>query len=120
MTKNTTPPQDVQEMVAQADTGARSPKGMPGTILWFIPLLWSLFQLWSASPLPFIFNIFVLNDTEARAIHLTFAIFLAFTAYPALSSSPRDRIPAIDWVLAAVGAFSAAYIYIFYTPFTIR
>ncbi|MBM7037347.1 TRAP transporter permease [Vibrio ulleungensis] len=115
MTKNTTPPQDVQEMVAQADTGARSPKGMPGTILWFIPLLWSLFQLWYASPLPFIFNIFVLNDTEARAIHLTFAIFLAFTAYPALSSSPRDRIPAIDWVLAAVGAFSAAYIYIFYT-----
>jgi TRAP transporter 4TM/12TM fusion protein len=115
MTKNTTPPQDVQEMVAQADTGARSPKGMPGTILWFVPLLWSLFQLWYASPLPFIFNFFVLNDTEARAIHLTFAIFLAFTAYPALKSSPRDRIPAIDWVLAAVGAFSAAYIYIFYT-----
>jgi TRAP transporter 4TM/12TM fusion protein len=45
-------------------------------------LIWTLFQLWYASPLPFIFNIFVLNDTEARAIHLAFAIFLSYTAYP--------------------------------------
>ncbi len=115
MTNNTTPPQDVQDMVAQADTGARSPKGIPGSILWFVPLLWSLFQLWYASPLPFIFNFGVLNDTEARAIHLTFAIFLAFTAYPALKNSPRDRIPVVDWLLAGIGAFAAAYIYLFYT-----
>lgn len=30
MTQTTTPSQDVQEMVAQADTGARSPKGFRG------------------------------------------------------------------------------------------
>ncbi|MGR5543320.1 hypothetical protein ACPV5V_32685, partial [Vibrio campbellii] len=54
------------------------------------------------------------NDTQARAIHLTFAIFLAFTAYPAMKNSPRDHIPAIDWILALAGSFSAAYIYIFY------
>ncbi len=29
MTQTTTPSQDVQEMVAQADTGARAPKGLP-------------------------------------------------------------------------------------------
>ncbi|CCN84807.1 putative TRAP-type uncharacterized transport system, fused permease component [Vibrio nigripulchritudo SFn27] len=115
MTQTTTPSQDVQDMVAQADTGARNPSGIPGRILWFVPLCWSLFQLWYASPLPFIFNIFVLNDTEARAIHLTFAIFLAFTAYPAMKNSPRDHIPLIDWVLALAGSFSAAYIYLFYT-----
>ncbi|GAM76843.1 TRAP-type transport system [Vibrio ishigakensis] len=102
-------------MVAQADTGARNPSGIPGRILWLVPLLWSLFQLWYASPLPFIFNFGILNDTEARAIHLTFAIFLAFTAYPAMKTSARDRIPLIDWVLALLGSFSAAYIYIFYT-----
>ncbi|GAM62506.1 TRAP-type transport system [Vibrio ishigakensis] len=83
--------------------------------MWLVPLLWSLFQLWYASPLPFIFNFGILNDTEARAIHLTFAIFLAFTAYPAMKTSARDRIPLIDWVLALLGSFSAAYIYIFYT-----
>ncbi|MGR5501115.1 TRAP transporter permease [Vibrio sp. DNB22_10_4] len=115
MTQTTQPSQDVQDMVAQADTGARSPKGIPAKILWFVPLCWSLFQLWYASPLPFIFNFGVLNDTEARSIHLTFAIFLAFTAYPAMKSSPRDRIPAIDWILALAGSFSAAYIYLFYT-----
>ncbi|RAH25964.1 TRAP transporter permease, partial [Vibrio vulnificus] len=52
---------------------------------------------------------------QARAVHLTFAIFLAFTAYPALKSSPREHIPALDWVLALLGSFSASYIYIFYT-----
>ncbi|GAB3527992.1 TRAP transporter permease [Photobacterium alginatilyticum] len=115
MTKTTEASTDVQDMVAQADTGARSPVGMAGRILWFVPLCWSLFQLWYASPLPFIFDFGVLNDTEARSIHLAFAIFLAFTAYPALKHSPRDRIPLTDWGLALAGSFSAAYIYIFYT-----
>ncbi|WP_217533191.1 TRAP transporter permease [Vibrio metschnikovii] len=120
MTQATTPSQDVQEMVAQADTGARNPQGFSGRILWFVPLCWSLFQLWYASPLPFIFNFAILNDTEARAIHLSFAVFLAFTAYPALKHSPRDRIPAVDWVLALAGSFSAAYIYLFYTSLSGR
>ncbi|EEX93351.1 TRAP-type transport system permease component [Vibrio orientalis CIP 102891 = ATCC 33934] len=115
MSKTNTPSQDVQEMVAQSDTGARAPSGLSGRILWFVPLCWSLFQLWYASPLPFIFNFGVLNDTEARSIHLMFAVFLAFTAYPAMKNSPRDSIPVVDWLLALAGSFSAAYIYIFYT-----
>ncbi|MBY5948138.1 TRAP transporter permease [Photobacterium rosenbergii] len=115
MTKTTQSSTDVQDMVAQADTGARSPIGLAGRILWFVPLCWSLFQLWYASPLPFIFNFGVLNDTEARSIHLAFAIFLAFTAYPALKHSPRDRIPLVDWILALAGSFAAAYLFLFYT-----
>ncbi|GLO62052.1 transporter [Vibrio sp. MACH09] len=120
MTQTTKPSPDVQEMVAQADTGARNPAGISGRILWFVPLCWSLFQLWYASPLPFIFDFGVLNDTQARSIHLTFAIFLAFTAYPALSNSPRDKVPLIDWALALAGSFSAAYIYIFYAELADR
>lgn len=120
MSKTTTPSQDVQEMVAQSDTGARAPSGLSGRILWFVPLCWSLFQLWYASPLPFIFDFGVLNDTEARSIHLMFAVFLAFTAYPAMKNSPRDRIPVVDWLLALAGSFSAAYIYIFYTELANR
>ena len=73
--------EELQEMIAETETGARNPTGaIPKKILFFVPLLWTLFQLWYASPLPFIFNFFVLNDTEARAIHLAFAIFLAYTA----------------------------------------
>ncbi len=105
---------ELAEMVAQTDTGARHPLGFPGKLLFGIPLAWSLFQLWYASPLPFIFGIGVFNDTEARAIHLAFALFLAFTAYPASKRSPRDHVPILDWIFAFLGAASAAYIYIFY------
>ncbi len=113
--------EELQEMIAETETGARNPTGaIPKNILFFVPLIWTLFQLWYASPLPFIFNFFVLNDTEARAIHLAFAIFLAYTAYPFLKSSPRDYIPAQDWVLALVGAFCAAYLFIFYAELADR
>lgn len=120
MTKTTLSSTDAQDMVAQADTGARSPAGLAGRILWFVPLCWSLFQLWYASPLPFIINFGILNDTEARSIHLAFAVFLAFTAYPAFKSSARNRIPALDWLLAFAGSFSAAYLYLFYTELAER
>ncbi len=113
--------EELQEMIAETETGARNPTGaIPKNILFFVPLIWTLFQLWYASPLPFIFNFFVLNDTEARAIHLAFAIFLAYTAYPCFKSSPRDYIPAQDWVLALVGAFCAAYLFIFYAELADR
>jgi len=111
----------LQEMIAESDTGARQPTGaIPKNILFFVPLIWTFFQLWYASPLPFMFNIFVLNDTEARSIHLAFAIFLAYTAYPTLKSSPRNYIPAQDWGMALVGAFCAAYLFIFYVQLSDR
>jgi TRAP transporter 4TM/12TM fusion protein len=107
--------EQLQEMVAETETGARNPTGaIPKKILFFVPLTWTLFQLWYASPLPFIFNIGVLNSTEARAIHLAFAVFLAYTAYPTFKSSPRGYIPVQDWVVALIGAFCAAYLFIFY------
>ncbi len=105
---------ELQALVAAADTGAREPPGWSGRLLFFVAVAWSIFQIWYASPLPFVFGVFILNDTEARSIHLAFAIFLAFTAYPATNRSPRDRIPYLDWVLALFGAFCAAYLFLFY------
>ncbi|MFH0785857.1 MAG: C4-dicarboxylate ABC transporter, partial [Pseudomonadota bacterium] len=73
----------LEEMVAEADTGARKPHGsIPKAVLFTVPLLWTLFQLWYSSPLPFTLNFFVINDTEARSIHLAFAMFLAYAAFP--------------------------------------
>ena len=106
--------QELEDMIAEADTGGRNPTGMSAKVLFGVPLIWSLFQLWYASPLAFILGFGVLNDTEARAIHLAFSIFLTFTAYPALKSSPRRHIPIQDWVFSIVGAFAASYIYLFY------
>ncbi len=111
---------DLEDMVASSDSGARKPAGAPGKLLVSIAAAWSLFQLWIASPLPFMFRFGVFNATEARSIHLAFALFLAFMAYPALKRSPRDRIPIQDWVLAAVAAFCGAYIFLFYDQLSER
>jgi TRAP transporter 4TM/12TM fusion protein len=105
---------DLQDLVAQSDTGARTPPGPAGKIILTVAGLWSLFQIWIASPLPFILGFGVFNDTESRSIHLAFAIFLAFLAYPPRKKSPHDYIPIHDWVMALVGAFCAGYIFIFY------
>jgi len=111
---------DLDELVAQADTGARNPTGTVATFLFSVALAWSLFQLWIASPLPFMLGFGVFNDTEARSIHLAFAVFLAFTAYPALKNSPRDHVPVQDWIFAVLGAFAAAYLYLFYESLSSR
>ncbi len=116
---------ELQDMVAANDTGARIPEGLQGKILLAAALFWSLFQLWIASPLPFydwplIGSFGIFNDTEVRAIHLGFATFLAFTAYPALARSPRHHIPLTDIVLCLMGAYCASYIYIFYEQLTTR
>ncbi|WP_043994829.1 hypothetical protein [Moritella sp. PE36] len=105
---------ELQEMLAQSDTGARDPQGIAKKVLLIVPFIWALFQLWYASPLPFVLNFGIINDTEARSIHLAFAIFLAFTAYPAMKSSPRDHVPLTDWIFAFAGAFSAGYLFLFY------
>jgi len=113
-------PAELQELVAQADTGARKPAGFAATVIFAVSLAWALFQLWYASPLPFALRVGVLNDTEARSLHLAFALFLAFLAWPAFKSSPRDRVPWIDWALAFAGAFAAAYLMLFYRELATR
>ncbi|KAB2889428.1 MAG: TRAP transporter permease [Desulfobulbaceae bacterium] len=111
----------LEQMVAEMDSGGRAPHGsIPKAVLFFVPLMWSLFQLWYSSPLPFLLNIFVINDTQARSIHLAFAMFLAYTAFPTFKSSPRKYIPVQDWILALVAAFAAAYIYLNYAGLSTR
>jgi TRAP transporter 4TM/12TM fusion protein len=113
-------PDALQELVAKSDTGARKAAGLAGRVIALTSLAWALFQLWYASPLPFALGFGILNDTEARSLHLAFALFLAFMAWPAFSGSPRDRVPALDIVLALAGAFAGAYLLIFYRELATR
>ncbi len=110
----------LEDMIAESDTGARSPTGIPAKILWYVPLAWASFQLWLASPLPFIVGFGIFNSTEARSIHLAFAIFLAYLAFPALKRSPRDYIPIQDWLIALVAAGCASYQYLFFIELSDR
>ena len=116
---------ELQDLVASSDTGGRAPTGFPLHLILWTAAIWSLFQIWIASPLPFVVAEItglpvVLNNTESRSIHLGFAVFLAFLAYPAMKRSPRHFIPIQDWVLALVGAFCSSYLFWFYDAISLR
>ncbi len=113
-------PEALQQLVADNDTGGRKPTGATAAFIFAVSLLWALFQFWYASPLPFALGFGILNDTEARAIHLAFALFLAFLAWPAFRFSARDRVPLVDWVFALVAAFAGAYLMLFYAQLATR
>ncbi len=104
---------ELQELVAASDAGGRNPTGHVATFLAIVAFVWSVFQVLLASPLS---TVILPGDVinNARQIHLAFAIFLAFLAYPALSRSPRHYIPVQDWMMAALGAFIALYGYFIY------
>ena len=85
-----------------------------------ITIAWALFQLWYASPLPFWTNFAILNDGQARAIHLSFAFFLAFTLFPMRRSKLNAGISWLDWLLAASGAFCSSYLFLFYQELAMR
>lgn len=114
MPTTASPPVDLQQLVAEADTGGRKPIGAAARAITAIAVAWSLFQLWYASPLPFVFGFGIFSDTEARAFHLTFALLLAFACYPAFKSSPRDRIPFFDLCLALGAVVCVLYLVVFY------
>jgi len=89
----------------------RNLSGLHLKVVAAIAIIWSLFQLWYASPFPFIFNIGMFKGLPARAIHLGFALTLAFLIYPI---SKGKKISTLDVVISLIGAFSCLYIYFFY------
>jgi TRAP transporter 4TM/12TM fusion protein len=105
---------DLEALVQEADMGGRKPSGATARLIAGVAISWSLFQLWYVSPLAFMLGFGVFNDTEARCIHLAFALFLAFTSYPAFSSARRDRVPLYDWCLAAAAIAAVLYLVVFY------
>ena len=76
-----------------------------------IAIIWSLFQLWYASPFPFMFNIGMFKGLPARAIHLGFALTLAFFIFPI---SKGKKISFLDILISFTAAFCCLYIYFFY------
>ena len=113
------------DLVAQVDTGGRVPGGWQGRLIIGLAFVWSLFQLYISSNIPFWLtdvtglNVIV-NTDQARFIHLAFATFLAALAFPLFKSSPRHAIPWYDWVLAALGAASCLYLLVFKDDIAVR
>jgi len=89
----------------------RNLTGLHLKIVGAIAIIWSLFQLWYASPFPFWLNVGMFKGLPARAIHLGFALLLAFLIFPI---SRSKKISIIDILISIVGTFCCLYIYFFY------
>ena len=114
-------PEALQTLVADNDTGGRSAKGLAAAVVFAVAIGWALFQLWQASPIPFAVGWGILNDTQARSIHLGLALFLAFMAFPAWhSASQRKQVPWWDVLLAVAAAFAGSYLFLFYNELATR
>ncbi len=111
--KRTLNEDELQELVAASDSGARAVPGSIGFFIAALALVWSTFQVLLASPwAPYILPADAINNS--RQIHLAFAIFLSAMAYPLFKSAPRHKVPWYDWILAIGGATLALYGYFFY------
>jgi len=75
-----------------------------------IAIAWTLFQLWYASPLPFILNIGQFIDVPARAIHLAFALTLCFLLYPSNKTNRNQSIQILDFIFVALGLIATLYL----------
>ncbi|CUH75948.1 TRAP transporter permease [Tropicibacter naphthalenivorans] len=108
------------DMVAEADTGARNPSiAWQAKLIFGTCIVWSLFQLYIASRVPGMvaqatgMNIFANIVAQARYVHLAFAIALATMAFPLTPSAPKDRIPWYDWALMLLGISACLYLVVF-------
>ena len=101
----------IESKISEDLSPTRNLTGLNLKIVGSIAIIWSLFQLWYASPFPFMFDIGMFKGLPARAIHLGFALTLAFLIYPI---SKRKKISIFDILISFIAAFCCLYIYFFY------
>ena len=108
---NQNPDKKIESKIREDLSPTRNLTGFHLKIVGGIAIVWSLFQLWYASPFPFWFNIGMFKGLPARAIHLGFALLLAFLIFP---FSRSKKISIIDILISVIGALCCLYIYFFY------
>ena len=102
---------EVESKISEDLSPTRNLTGLHLKIVGSIAIIWSFFQLWYASPFPFMFDVGMFRGLPARAIHLGFALILAFLIYPI---SKRKKISLFDILISFIAAFCCLYIYFFY------
>ena len=113
-------PGDHKRLIEENDLGGRRLTGGARLTVVGVALLWSLYQLWIASPFPFWFDFLILNDTLQRSIHLAFALTLAYLTFPAGAKSRRDVLPVIDIALGLIAVAATLYTVVNYEGVVLR
>jgi len=112
--------EEVDHKVGETEGRARNLSGWQLRLVAVVAFSWSLFQLWYASPLPFILGFGVLIDVPARAIHLGFALLLAFLSFPFLKKNKNRKFNIFDFGFAAIAVLCAFYLFYNYEALVYR
>jgi len=102
-----------KDIAESADFGARQLGGPLLYMATIVALSMSCFQLYTAA-----FG--TMTGTIQRSVHLSFAIALCFIFYPASKRATRSTIPIYDLILAALGAWAAIYVTVYYADLVKR
>ena len=108
---------NVESKIQEDLSPTRNLTGIHLKIVSALAIIWSLFQLWYASPFPFMFDFGMFKGLPARAIHLGFALTLTFLIYPL---SKGKKISFFDIAISITAAFCCLYIYFFYDQLIAR
>ena len=110
----------VNQVVEETEGRARILTGWQLKFVASIAFLWSLFQLWYASPFPFMVGFGVFIDVPARAIHLGFALFLAFLSFPFYNKNRKKRFNYFNFFLSILAFFVTFYLFYNYENLVYR
>lgn len=105
-------PKDLQDTLEDIEYSGRKHQPRVAVVVGFIAALWSFFQLWIASPLPFLVNFGIVDGAQARGIHLAFGLLLAYLVFPGSRKRATNRIPILDLIFAIIASLCAAYIFL--------
>ena len=102
---------ELDHIVEDAEHRARPLTGIWAMLVAVVAVSWCLFQLWIASPLPFMWGWGILIDVPKRAIHLSFALVLCYLLYAGRESRRSDHsVNTLDVVLGLLALVVTLYI----------
>ena len=112
---------DVRDSLEDIDYAGRKMAPRLAACVGAVAALWSLFQLWIASPLPFVFGFGIIVGVPARGVHLAFGLFLCFLLFPISKRLRRaEGLPVYDLLLALLGCSCALYLFLGYDGLVAR
>ena len=112
--------ENISQKVEETEGRARTLTGWQLKLVAIIAFSWSLFQLWYASPLPYIVGFGVFIDHPARAIHLGFGLLLAFLIFPFAKRGRKKKVGILDMGIAIVAFYCAFYLFLNYEGIVYR
>lgn len=112
--------EDLKKTLEELDYSGRAQSPKIAVLIGLIGAIWSLFQFWIASPIPYWLNFGIVSNSPARSIHLAFALLLVFLIFPFSRKQASDKLPLYDVALALLACGCALYPFLFWDQVTTR